>query len=86
MPPHIFIFIISKYIGEIWFVKFIINAQTQLHFQAHEMETKLFSLPQNPISTSMSLQKRNHLFLQKVYQRTNYDIKWGGVQNSLNDK
>lgn len=24
--------------------------------------------------------------LQKVYQRTNYNIKWGGVQNSLNDK
>lgn len=35
---------------------------------------------------NLAATKAKPFILQKVYQRSNYGIKWGGVQNSLNDK
>lgn len=64
----------------------MINIQTHLHFLAHEMEAGLFPLPYVPHFHTSITTKAEPFILQKVYQRTNYNIKWGGVQNSLNDK
>lgn len=62
------------------------NVRTQLHFLACEMETTLFPLPQVPYFHISIAIKAEPFILQKIYQRTNYNIKWGGVPNSLNDK
>lgn len=64
----------------------MINIQTQLHFLAHAVETKLFPLLSVFHFHTSITTKVEAFILQKVCQRTNYNIKWGGVQNSLSDK
>lgn len=84
MHVYIINFIISKQIWETWFIESMVNVQ--FHFLAHEMETTLSLLPYVPPFHTSITTKAEPFILQKVYQRTNYNIKWGGVQNSLNDK
>ena len=52
----------------------------------HGTENTLFPLPWVPYFHICFTTKMKPFILQKVYQGTNYNIKWGGVQNSLNDK
>ena len=68
------------------FTESMIGVETQLHFLAHEVENILFPLPYLPHSYTSVITKAEPFILQKVYQRTNYNTEWGGVQNSLNDK
>lgn len=53
----------------------MISVQTQLHFLAHEMETTLFPLPYVPHFHTSITTKVEPFILQKVSQRTNYNIK-----------
>ena len=65
---------------------FLTNIQIKLGSLLQILMTKLFLLPNTHSCHISDTPKPEPFILQKVFQRTNYNLKWGGAQNRMNEK
>jgi len=64
---------------------FLTNIQIKLGSLLQILATKFFLLLTRSCHIS-NTPKPEPFILQKVFQRSNYNIKWGGAQNRMNEK
>lgn len=65
---------------------FLTKIQIKLGSLLQILMTKLFLQPNTHSCHISDTAKPEPFSLRKVFQRTNYNIKWGGAQNRMNEK